>query len=119
MTTEQIAKRLVELCRKADYETAHKELYAEDAISIEPYPTPDFEQETKGLQAIIEKGRKFISMVQEAHKNEVSEPLVTGNVIAFIIDMDITMKGKDRMAMGELCLYHVKDGKIISEQFFM
>ncbi len=31
--------------------------------------------------------------------------------------MDVTMKGQDRMAMPELCVYEVKDGKIASEQF--
>jgi len=29
------------------------------------------------------------------------------------------MKDKKRSDMAELCVYHVKDGKIISEQFFM
>jgi hypothetical protein len=33
--------------------------------------------------------------------------------------MDMTMKDKKRSDMTELCVYHVKDGKIISEQFFM
>jgi len=33
--------------------------------------------------------------------------------------MDVTMKGKGRMAMTELCVYQTKDGKIIAEQFFM
>jgi hypothetical protein len=119
MTTEQVAKRLVELCRQGDYETAQKELYADDAISIEPYETPEFEKETKGLKAIIEKGRKFTSMVEAMHGGNVSDPMIAGNVIAFVLGMDVTMKGKERMAMDELCVYHVKDGKIVSEQFFM
>jgi len=28
------------------------------------------------------------------------------------------MKGKDRMQMEESCVYEVKDGKVVSEQFF-
>jgi limonene-1,2-epoxide hydrolase len=31
--------------------------------------------------------------------------------------LDVTMKGQGRMDMSELCVYDVKDGKIISEQF--
>lgn len=119
MTTSEIASKLVELCRSGQYETAHTKLYAEDAISIEPQASPEFEKETKGLQAIMEKGKKFDSMVESMHSTAVSDPLVTGNVIAFTLTMDVTMKGQGRFTMGELCVYKVKDGKIVSEEFFM
>lgn len=59
MTTQQIASRLAELCRKAAFEAAQKELFANDVTSIEPYATPAFEKETKGLPAVIEKGRSL------------------------------------------------------------
>lgn len=119
MTTSNVANRLAELCRRGEFETAQKELYADNALSIEPYATPDFEKEVKGLPAILEKGRKFQSMTQEVHKLEVSEPLVANNSIAFTMRMDITMKEHGRMDMTELCVYEVKDGKIVSEHFFM
>jgi hypothetical protein len=119
MTTTEIANQLAEYCRKGQWEAAQKELYAQDAISIEPYASPDFEKETKGLPAILAKGHKFDSMVEATHGLTASDPLVTGNVIAFTLTMDITMKGHPRMNMAELCVYQVKDGKIVSEQFFM
>ncbi|MEO6453441.1 MAG: SnoaL-like domain-containing protein [Ginsengibacter sp.] len=119
MTIQEIANRLVELCRKGDFETAQKELFADDAISIEPYATPAFEKETKGLQAIIEKGEKFNSMVQEMHHLEVSDPLVANNSFACTMRLDVTMKEAARMDMTELCTYEIKDGKIISERFFI
>jgi hypothetical protein len=119
MTTAEIAKRLVELSRQGQWTTAQKELYADDAVSIEPYPTPAFEKETKGLQAIFEKGDKWDAMVEEAHKRVVSEPLIAGNSFAVTMFMDVTMKERGRMDFIELCVYQVKDGKIISEQFFM
>jgi hypothetical protein len=119
MTTTEIAGQLAEHCRKGQWEAAQKKLYAEDSISIEPHASPDFEKETKGLSAIIAKGHKFDSMVEKMHGVTVSEPIVTGNVIAFALTMDVTMKGAPRMNMAELCVYHVKDGKVVSEQFFM
>ena len=119
MTTKEIADRLVELSRKGDFEKAQKELYADNAVSIEPEATPAFEKETKGLKAIIAKGEKFDSMVQEYHSLNVSEPLVADNSIAFTLSMDLTMKGRPREQMRELCVYEVKDGKIVSEQFHM
>lgn len=119
MKTEEIARKLVEYCRKGDWEGAHNELYAENAISIEPHETEHFMKEVEGLEAIRSKGKKFDSMTEAVHSIEVSEPLVVGNALAFTLEMDITMKGQKRMSMPELCLYKVKDGKIASEEFFI
>jgi len=119
MTTAEIAKRLTELCRQGNWEQAQKELFANDAVSIEPFATPAFEKETKGLNAIFEKARKFDTMTQELHKVEITDPVVAANAIAFKLIMDITMKERARETWEEICVYQVKDGKIISEQFFM
>lgn len=119
METNEIAKKLVAYCSKGNWGGAHKELYANDAISTEPYETEDFEKEIKGLEAIRAKGNKFDTMIETLHSIEVSEPLVVGNAIAFTLAMDITMKGQERMSMPELCVYKVKDGKISSEEFFI
>ncbi|HTQ63256.1 MAG TPA: SnoaL-like domain-containing protein [Puia sp.] len=119
MTTKQIANRLVELCREGEFEKAQKELFSDSAISIEPEASHGFDKETKGLNKIIEKGHKFQSMIKEAHGSTVSDPIVTDNCIAFGLNMDLTMKDRGRTKMGEVCLYKVKDGKIVSEQFFM
>jgi len=53
------------------------------------------------------------------HGVEVSNPLVADNSFACTMKMDVTMKDGKRMAMTELCTYHVKDGKIVSEEFSM
>jgi hypothetical protein len=120
MTTQQIADRLAEICRQGDFKKAQQELFDENAVSIEPHSTPAFEKETKGLKTIFEKGDKWNAMVKEVHSLSVSDPLVAGNFIALILEMDVSMKPDDkRMNIKELCLYEVKDGKIISEQFYM
>ena len=119
MNTQAIANRLVELCRKGDFEAAQKELFSQDAVSVEPYATPDFQKETKGLPAILEKGQKWESMVEQMHGMDVSDPLIAANSFACTMHLDITTKGRGRMDMTELCVYNVKDGKIVSEEFFM
>jgi hypothetical protein len=119
MTTKEIADRLVELCRKGDFETAQSELFADDAVSIEQHSTPAFEKETKGKQAIKEKGDKWNAMVTEVHDVEVSDALIATDSFACTIRMHVTMKEHGKVDMTELCVYGVKDGKIISEQFFM
>lgn len=118
MTIQELAAKLANYCRNGQFETALKELYADDTVSIEPFPTPGFEKETKGKEACFAKAELFNSMVEEVHAIAVSEPLITENIIAFTLDMDLTMKEKGRTKMNELCVYTVKDGKIIAEQFF-
>lgn len=119
MTTKEVANKLVEICRSGDFEKAQTELFSNDAVSLEQEASPAFEKETKGLPAIKEKGKKWESMVEETHSIDVSEPLVADNSFAVTMRMDVTMKGHGRMNMTELGVYKVKDGKIISEEFFM
>ena len=118
MTINEIASRLAELCKKEEYQQAQKELYADDAISIEPVETPLFEKETKGLDNLNKKIHKFVSLIDESFGTQVSDPMIVMNAFAFVLTMDIKMKGKERSEMKEICVYDVKDGKIISEQFF-
>ena len=118
MKTEEIARRLIALCREQKWEDAQKELYAQNVASIEPEATPAFEKETRGLPAIMEKGRKFTAMVETMHSLKVSEPIVAGNSFACTMHLDLTMRGQGRMQMAEICVYTVKDGKIVLEQFF-
>lgn len=117
MTTNEVAEQLVALCRQGQFETAQRELYATDAINIEPYGTAAFAKETKGLNAILEKGRRFSAMIEQVHSLVVSDPLVAGTSFACAMQLDLTIKGHGRMRLDELCIYEVKDGKIVSEQF--
>lgn len=117
MKTDEIARRLVALCREAKWEAAQRELYAENAVSLEPHETPMFPRETRGLGAIIDKGHKFSAMIEKTHAVTVSEPLVANSSFACTMNLDVTMKGQGRMQMSELCVYEVKDGKIVLEQF--
>jgi len=119
MTTQAIASRLAELCKQGKFEEAQRELFAEEAMSIEPNATPAFQKETKGLDAIIEKGHKWESMVQKMNSLDVSKPLLTTNSFALTMRMDVDMKDGSHWDITELCVYEVKDGRIISERFFM
>ena len=116
MTTQEVANRLVELCRMGQIDAAQAELFADDAVSIEPDNAPV--KEAKGRDAIAEKSKMFQSMVEEFHGSTISDPIVAGNYFSMSWGMDVTMKDKGRMNMEEICLYGVKDGKITSEQFF-
>lgn len=119
MKTQEIADKLVAYCRQAKWEAAQKELYADDAVSVEPYETPAFAKETKGLPGILAKGEKFGAMIETLHSLTLSDPVVAGSSFACTMSLDVTMKGQARTKMTELCVYQVKDGKIVSEQFHL
>jgi SnoaL-like domain len=116
MTTEQISARLVELCRQGQYETAQRELYHADATSTEPADAPNAGT-VKGLDAIVQKGKHFMAMVQEVHAAHTGDPIVSGNHFVLRGAMDMTFKDGSRRPMDELCIYKVDGGKIVSEQF--
>jgi hypothetical protein len=119
MSTEAIAKRLVAMCRHGQFEEAQHELYAKDAVSIEPEAAANGPLgNVKGLAEILEKGKRFQASVTEMHSMEVSEPLIAGNWFTVVMTMDVTMKEYGRVTMTEICVYHVKDDKITLEQFF-
>ncbi|MEW9622983.1 SnoaL-like domain-containing protein [Rhodanobacter geophilus] len=119
MNTEAVAKRLVELCRKGEYERAQRELYAQDAVSIEMPSAPEGALgDAQGLEAIYEKGRHFAAMVETVHANSVSDPVVAGDWFSVAVAMDVTFKGRGRLQMEEVGVYRVCDGKVVGEQFF-
>ncbi len=117
MSIESIAKRLVELCREGKFEQAQDELYSKDAESTEPSGTPQGGT-VKGIDAIKQKGRQFQEGTEAMHELTVGEPIVAGNWFTVAMTMDITMKQYGRIVMSEICVYHVKDGKIDKELFF-
>jgi hypothetical protein len=117
MTTQEVANRLNELFKSNNWSGIHDELFAENAKSIEPAHAQGL-QTVEGMAAIKKKGEMFQSMVEEMHDGWVSEPIVGGNFISVAMGIDATMKGQGRVKMEEIAVYEVKDGKIISEQFF-
>jgi len=112
MTTQQIADRLVALCREDKNLDCINELYAENATNSESNTIKT------GREAILQKNINWFNSVETLHSTIISEPIVTGNFFALTMDLDATYKQHGRFVMREIGVYEVKDGKIISDQFF-
>ena len=117
MTTKEVANKLVAMCRDGKVEEAKLELFTEDTLSIEPKEGL-LPKETKGLKAIQQKAELFISLVDQFYGSTITDPVIAGDYFSVGWVTDIQMKGEERKTSGEICLYKVKDGKIISEEFF-
>ena len=117
MTTQEVANRLVELCRQGQYEQAIKELYSPEIVSVEPEGTPD--RIVKGLEAIAAKGKAFESKIEKINKSLISDPIVAENFFSCTMCMNVQLKGVPGATdMDEICMYTVHDGKIVKEEFF-
>jgi hypothetical protein len=117
MTPKEIACRMNELFKTFQWQQAQDELYADDCESIEPEHAQGLKT-VKGLEALKQKAKEFGEMVEEMHGGWCSEVLVGGNYLTCTMGLDVTMKGLGRIMMEEVCVYEVKDGKIVKEQFF-
>ena len=117
MTTEEVANRINELAQTGDWNRIQDELFAENAVSIEPSNSPGMKT-VEGIDAIKEKGKQFGEMLEEMHGGYSRDPQVAGRHFAVAMGMDCTMKGMGRQKMDEIAVYEVKDGKIVKEQFF-
>lgn len=119
MDIQQIANRYVELCRAGEHSQIQDELYADDAVSIEAEGNQSGPLgNVEGLEAIREKGRKFMDDVTEIHDSWCSDAVVGGDWFSLAMGIDATYKSMGRMAVAEVAVYKVRDGKIVHEQFF-
>lgn len=116
MTIEEVANRLVTLCREAKWEEAQKELYHPDIVSKEPEETGG--EVSKGMDEILAKNKKWADMTVESHGAIISDPLIADGYFCVSMKNDVTLKEIGRIQSTELCVYQVEDGKIIAEQFF-
>ena len=116
-TTQEVANRFDELAKTGQWNQIQAELFAENAVSLEPQESPGLKS-AQGLAAIREKGKKFEEMVEEMHGGYSTTPVVGGRFFSVAMGMDVTYKGMGRQKMDEIAVYEVKDGKIVKEQFF-
>ena len=57
MTTLEVGKKLVELCKQGKNQEAMETLYAPDIVSVEAAPMANFPAEARGREAVFAKGK--------------------------------------------------------------
>ncbi|MEX0314120.1 MAG: SnoaL-like domain-containing protein [Allomuricauda sp.] len=115
MTTQEVADKLVSLCREGKHLEAYN-LYADDAVSVEMAGVPN--EVTTGLDNILKGYEQWASNIEEAHGGTVGDPIVVDNHFVVPMTSDVTFKEGGRINMEEFCMYQVENGKIKKAQFF-
>jgi hypothetical protein len=117
MNTEEVAKKLVEFCRKGEWMKAIDELYGKDIVSVEAHAMENMPAEMRGIDQVRGK-TDWWEKNMEVHSAKVSGPFVARDTFVVQFDIDVTDKGsKKRMQMSEAGIYTVKDGKVSREEF--
>ena len=117
MNTEEVATKLVELCREGKFREAMESLYAQDIVSVEGQEMENMPAEMRGLDQVRGK-TDWWEQNMEVHNAKISGPFVARDKFVVQFDIDVTEKtSKKRMQMSEVGIYTVKDGKISREEF--
>jgi len=117
MTTEEVAKKLVELCEKGAYEEATNTLYDREIVSVEPRAMGGMPAEAKGLEAVCAKTKWWLEN-HEVHSAKATGPFVARDTFVVRFDIDVTDKNSGQRFQGsEVGIYKVKDGKVVREEF--
>jgi len=115
ITIPEIANRLASLCNELKFVEAYTELYADNAVSIDPnYKNEPF----TGLHNLVEREKQFLANV-EIHDIKLSDAIFAGNYFSIVLSMHFTIKGQGTKMIEEICVYKVENGKIVSQQFFI
>ncbi|GAO42679.1 nuclear transport factor 2 family protein [Flavihumibacter petaseus] len=114
---QEIAARFHELAQQEKWFEIQEEFFAESVKSIDPEGSP-YMGYAEGKSAVRGKGADFVAKIKTVHRAHTTAPLVCGNYIAVGREMDLTHKDHGRIQINEIMLYEVRDGQIVSEQFF-
>ena len=117
LTTTEIAARFNELAQQEKWFEIQDELFADCVKSIEPANSP-YLKNAEGKSIVRKKGEDWVKKIAAVHRLYTTEPVIGENHFAVGRAMDITVQGMGRIHVKEIMLYEVKEGEIVSEQFF-
>jgi len=117
LTTQEVAARFNELARQEKWFEIQDEFFADNVRSIEP-ATAMHLHNAEGKAAVRKKGEDWVKRVEAFHGGNTTSPVVGGNYFSVGRGLDITVQGLGRIKIDQIMLYEVKDGQIVSEQFF-
>jgi hypothetical protein len=113
MSTAIVAGRLIELCKEGKFLEAQYELYDTDIISIDPDG-----RKTVGAANMHAKEQEFLARVEKFHSIYWSDPLIAGSYFTVILKLEIEFRKVGYKSIEEVCVYQVRNDKIVFEQFF-
>lgn len=123
MSTLDVGKKLVELCKQGQNAKVMETLYDKNIVSVEaadnpPEQKPNTPRQVTGIDAVREKS-SWWNEHHKVHGAVVEGPFPHGDRFAVLFKFDITNNDSNkRLTFEETALYTVKNDKIVKEEFF-
>lgn len=108
MTTQDVATRLIHLCRNGEFVKAEEELYWQDVIHIEANG-----EKFEGISNLILKEKQFLEKLTEKPVVKISDPIIAGNFFAISMHLEFMHKETGPGIFDEVLVYKVINGKIV------
>ncbi len=120
MTTQEIANQYHKLASQGKWMEIMDKFHDNSVVCQEPEHVASRGATilTKGKEANKAKSIANRERIETIHSEYCSEPLVGANFFSVAMKRDVTFKNNQRMNLEEICVFHVAEDKIISEQFF-
>jgi hypothetical protein len=116
MTTEEVAKKVVELTRKQAWYDA-LELYDDNVVSVEASGMGGSSPETRGKAGVRGKVDWWVNAM-EVNSFDVKGPFVAHDRFVVQYDADVSdKKTKERHKMSEVGVDTVRNGTLVREEF--
>ena len=117
MTTEEVAKKVMELTRKQAWHEALETLYDDNVVIVEAFSMGGGPTETRGKEGVRGKVDWWVNSM-EVHSFDTKGPFVAHDRFVVQYDAEVSdKKTKQRHKMSEVGVYTVKNGKIVREEF--
>ncbi len=117
-TIQEIADQYYAMAQRGQIQQIQDELYAPDAVSIEPENVSQLSITVRGIQAIRDKEAILEAQIEARHGGFCGQPIVASYYFACTMGMDVTLKGRGRMQKDQVGVFEVANGQIVKEQFF-
>ena len=115
VNTQEIATKLVELCKTGQNQAAIATLYATDIVS---YEATEPMLVTRGIEGVKGKNTWWTDN-HTMHSGTARGPWINGEQFVVEFTYDVTPKATGvRTQLNEAALYTVRGGKIVEERFF-
>ncbi|MCW5805667.1 MAG: nuclear transport factor 2 family protein [Deltaproteobacteria bacterium] len=118
MTTLEVGKKLVELCKQGKTQEVKETLYSQDICSVEAGAPAGQDRASYSLKAVEAKGKWWAdNHIIHSAVTEGPWPHDDRFIVKFVYD--VTNKPSNRrFTMDEMGLFTVQNGKIVKEEFF-
>ena len=114
MTSLELGTRLVALCNQGQSETAVRELYSAEIVSVEGEDSEQTPARMQGLDKVLEKNQWW-EKNHEVHSVTAQGPFkgLRDDQFAVHFHLDTTPVGGERSQMTEVGIYQVEGDKIV------